>query len=72
MIWHIPFLPDHQLRLIVSSSNYPRYNRNMNTGGEMYPNDNIDTLVNPNIAENTLYFNPCMAIGYRITFGQPY
>jgi predicted acyl esterase len=65
------FLPDHQLRLIVSSSNYPRYNRNMNTGGEMYPNDNIDTLVNPNIAENTLYFNPVWPSAIELPLANP-
>ena len=46
------FLPGHRVRLIVSSSNYPRYNRNMNTGAEMYPNGNMDTLVNPLVAHN--------------------
>ncbi len=48
------FLPGHKVRLIVTSSNYPRYNRNMNTGAEMYPNGNIDTLVNPLVAHNEL------------------
>ncbi len=52
------FLPGHQLRLIVTSSNYPRYNRNMNTGGEMYPNGNYDTLVNPLVAHNRIYVGP--------------
>jgi predicted acyl esterase len=51
------FQVGNQLRLIVSSSNYPRYNRNMNTGGEMYPNGEIDVLVNPLVAENTLYLS---------------
>jgi predicted acyl esterase len=44
----------HKLGLIVNSSNYPKYNRNMNTGGDMYPNDNIDTLVNAQAIENNL------------------
>jgi len=48
------FMPGHKVRLIVTSSNYPRYNRNMNTGAEMYPNGNIDTLVNPLVAHNKL------------------
>ena len=48
---------NHQLRLIVSSSSYPFFNRNMNNGLEMYPNVNLDTLYNTNIAENTFYFN---------------
>lgn len=51
------FLPGQSLRLVVSSSNYPRYNRNMNTGGEMYPNGNTDTLVNALVAENTVHLN---------------
>lgn len=50
----ITFLPGHRIRLIISSSNYPRYNRNMNTGAEMYPNLNSDTLVNPQIATNSV------------------
>ncbi len=50
------FSAGHQLRIVVTSSNYPRFNRNSNTGGAMYPNGNIDTLVNPLIAMNTLYF----------------
>ncbi|NNJ55638.1 MAG: CocE/NonD family hydrolase, partial [Bacteroidia bacterium] len=49
------FLKGNKIRLIVSSSNYPRYNRNMNTNGEMYPDDNPDTLVNPLVASNTIY-----------------
>ncbi|MDX2249209.1 MAG: CocE/NonD family hydrolase [Bacteroidia bacterium] len=51
------FLPGHKIRLDVSSSNYPRFNRNMNTGGPMYPGLNGDTLVNPLIATNTVYMN---------------
>lgn len=65
------FLPDHRLRLIVSSSNYPRYNRNMNTGGEMYPNGNIDTLVNPLLAENILYFNPVWPSAIELPLANP-
>lgn len=53
----ITFLEGHRIRLIVSSSNYPRYNRNMNTGADMYPNGEIDILVNPLIATNTIYAN---------------
>jgi putative CocE/NonD family hydrolase len=29
------FLPGHRIRLEVSSSNFPRFNRNSNTGGEI-------------------------------------
>ena len=45
----------HKVRVIISSSNYPHYNRNMNTGGEMYPNTNPDTLVNPLVADNSIW-----------------
>jgi predicted acyl esterase len=43
----ITFLEGHKIRIIISGSNYPRFNRNMNTGGEMYPDNSMDTLVNP-------------------------
>ncbi|MDG1333988.1 MAG: CocE/NonD family hydrolase [Crocinitomicaceae bacterium] len=51
------FKAGHQVRLIITSSNYPRFNRNMNTGGEMHPNGNYDTLVNPLVATNTVFLN---------------
>lgn len=50
------FLQGHQIRLVITSSNYPRFNRNMNTGEEMYPDSNIDTLVNPLVANNSIHF----------------
>ncbi|TAK37396.1 MAG: CocE/NonD family hydrolase [Saprospiraceae bacterium] len=49
------FKAGHRVRLDISSSNYPRYNRDMNTGGEMYPNGNLDTLVNPLVAANAIF-----------------
>ncbi len=49
------FKAGHRIRLDITSSNYPRYNRNMNTGGEMYPGGNIDTLLNPLLATNTVF-----------------
>jgi hypothetical protein len=51
----ITFLAGHKIRLDVSSSNYPRFNRNMNTGGVMYPGNSTDSLVSPVIANNTVY-----------------
>jgi predicted acyl esterase len=30
------FAPGHRLRIEVSSSNFPRFDRNMNTGGRNY------------------------------------
>jgi predicted acyl esterase len=44
----------HKLGLIITGSNYPRYNRNMNTGEAMYPNNNMDTLVNAQSITNQL------------------
>ena len=52
------FLPGHRLRLIISSSNYPNLNRNMNNGGEMYPDNNPDTLIDPLIATNQVWYGP--------------
>jgi hypothetical protein len=49
------FKAGHKIRLSVSSSNYPQYNRNMNTGGAMYPGPSTNTLVNPVIASNTVF-----------------
>lgn len=51
------FLPGHRIKLIISSSNYFRYNRNANTNGPMYPDGNADTLINPLVANNTVYHN---------------
>ena len=43
------FLPGHRIRLDVTSSDYSRFNNNMNDGGDMYVSG--DTL----IATNTVY-----------------
>jgi predicted acyl esterase len=53
----ITFLAGHKLRVDITSSNYPRFNRNMNTGGAMYPGGKMDTLVNPQTASNKVYTN---------------
>lgn len=51
----LTFLAGHKIRIIVGSSNYPRFNRNMNTGGVMYPGNSLDSLVNPVTAKNTVF-----------------
>lgn len=51
------FLVGHKIRVDVTSSNYPRFNRNANTGGTMYPGGSMDSLVSPVIANNTVYTN---------------
>jgi predicted acyl esterase len=53
----ITFPVGHKIRVDITSSNYPRFNRNMNTGGSMYPGNSLDTLVNPIVAANTIYTN---------------
>jgi len=45
------FKPGHQIRLDITSSNFPRYDRNMNTGGNNY--DETDTV----IAVNKIHFS---------------
>ena len=45
------FMPGHSIRLNISSSNYPRFDNNLNNGGAMYVAG--DTLV----ADNRLYHN---------------
>lgn len=51
------FLAGHKIRLDITSSNYPRFNRNMNNGGEMYPGNSIDSLLNPLVARNTVHMH---------------
>jgi hypothetical protein len=43
----------HSVRLDISSSNFPKYDRNLNTGGELY------TETEWSIAENTIYHDAC-------------
>ncbi|HUP82191.1 MAG TPA: CocE/NonD family hydrolase, partial [Pirellula sp.] len=43
------FSPGHQIRVEISSSNFPRFERNLNTGGNNY--DEIDWKV----AKNTIH-----------------
>lgn len=45
------FMPGHKIRIDISSSNYPRFDNNLNNGGEMYIAG--DTL----IAHNTILCN---------------
>ena len=46
------FAKGHRIRLQVSSSNFPNYERNLNTGGNNY--DETSWVV----AENTIYYSP--------------
>jgi hypothetical protein len=51
----ITFKTGHRIRLDITSSNYPRFNRNANNGGVMYPGNNGDSLKNPLSATNKIY-----------------
>ncbi|MFM6982717.1 MAG: CocE/NonD family hydrolase [Chitinophagaceae bacterium] len=53
----LTFLAGHQIRIDISSSNYPKYNRNMNNGNAMYPGNSTDSLLNPLVAKNIVYLN---------------
>ncbi len=59
----ITFLPGHRIRLDVSSSDYPRFDTNLNNGGTMYTAG--DTL----IAHNTIFqgSNPASYITLQLT-----
>ena len=46
------FLKGHRIRLEISSSNFPRYDRNLNTGG-----NNFDES-EPRRAQNTVHHSP--------------
>ena len=54
----ITFKTGHKFRVIVTSSNYPLYNRNMNNGGVMYPGGNLDSVLNPLFVINKLHVGP--------------
>ena len=43
------FKAGHQIRVDISSSNFPKHDRNLNTGGELYKETEM------NVAENTIY-----------------
>jgi predicted acyl esterase len=45
------FAPGHRLRIEVSSSNFPRFDRNMNTGGNNY--DETQGVVARNVVHHS-------------------
>jgi uncharacterized protein len=51
----ITFLPGHKIRIDITSSNYPRFDANLNNGGMMYTAG--DTL----IAQNTVFHHATQA-----------
>jgi uncharacterized protein len=59
------FLPGHRIRVVLASSNWPRFDRNLNNGGTMYSAG--DTL----LAENTLHFGPGYKAELRLELSSP-
>ena len=55
------FLPGHRLRLEISSSNFPRFARNLNTGGRNYDE------AEPRIAHNVVWRGGPHASHLRLT-----
>ena len=49
------FQPGHRLRVHLTSSEFPRYARNLNTGGD--PNDEVQ----PRVAANTIFHDAMYA-----------
>jgi putative CocE/NonD family hydrolase len=48
------FGPGHRIRLEISSSNFPRWDRNLNTGGNNY--DESEPVVARNVVHHTLHY----------------
>ena len=48
------FAPGHQLRIEVSSSNFPRFDRNLNTGGDNY--NESQGIVAPNAVHHSTQY----------------
>jgi uncharacterized protein len=48
------FFPGHRLRLEISSSNFPRFDRNLNTGGNNY--DETDFVVAHNVVHHSVEY----------------
>jgi putative CocE/NonD family hydrolase len=49
------FLPGHRIRVEISSSNFPRFDRNLNTGGNNY--DEKDPLVSHNVIHHSARYS---------------
>src|SRR5262249_26395983 len=54
------FLAGHRLRIEVSSSNFPRFDRNLNTGGNNY--DEVKGVVAPNAVHHSKGYPPPVTV----------
>lgn len=61
------FLPGHKLRLVVSSSNYPMFEINLNNGGELYTAGDTLTATNLLYADNSYHSRIILPVTERIT-----
>lgn len=54
------FAPGHRLRIEVSSSNFPRFDRNLNTGGNNY--DETKTVIAHNVIHHSAQYPSSLAV----------
>jgi hypothetical protein len=57
------FAPGHRLRIEVSSSNFPRFDRNMNTGGKNY--DEAKGVVARNVVHHSTQYPSALTVTVR-------
>jgi len=49
------FLPGHRLRLDITSSSYPKFEKNLNDGGPMYPPTGPGVVARNSLYQSILY-----------------
>ena len=49
------FLPGHRLRLDITSSSYPKFEKNLNDGGPMYPPAGPGVVARNSLYQSILY-----------------
>ena len=54
------FAPGHRLRIEVSSSNFPRFDRNLNTGGKNY--DETKGVVAHNVVHHSAEYPSALSV----------
>ncbi len=54
------FKPGHRIRIEVSSSNFPRFDRNLNTGGNNY--DETEWVIAKNTIHHTMKYPSCIIL----------
>ena len=54
------FAPGHRIRIEVSSSNFPRFDRNLNTGGKNY--DEVEGVVARNVVHHSAQYPSSLTV----------